>query len=108
MEEPQPKLISGDLLDELCHKLKHLCRSQDELRLYLVTDANDGDIKQAIQENESNIQIMRHKIDLLKADLPESDARKHMDLNEMQQVGTPVGLPKPTSHEESAKDGIYI
>ena len=110
MEEMQPKMILGDTLDEFCHKLKFLLKSQDELSVYLDEDPNDVDISQAFQDNISNIEIMYRKIAILISDLPESDPRKHLNLCELQKAthagGTTEGEHgSPRDHSEI---GIYV
>jgi hypothetical protein len=77
----RPNLLSGDLLDELCHKLRYLCKSQDELLEYLAANPDDSDIKDAINENFSSMKMLRIKINIIKSELPDSDTRKHIDFS---------------------------
>jgi hypothetical protein len=92
----QDDLITGDILEEFCHKLKHLHRSQTELLQYLAEQA-DTELAAAVDENAANIVIMCRKIEILKSDLPDTDSRKYLDLCDMQKPQSesrpvPVGV----------------
>lgn len=105
--DPTPhSLVTGDLFDEFCNKLKHLYRSQDELFVYLTEQPEgDGIIEESISENDANIRIMCHKIELLKADLPETDSRKHLDLCELQRTvstSTPATAPEISENQSTS------
>lgn len=111
----QDGLVSGDLLEEFCHKLNHLYRSQKELAEYLVEDPGDSVIKNSLKENESSIHILRRKIEILQEELPEFDSRKHLDLcvepEELSasQSDHPKVSGSNTNQEDDAKDdGLYL
>ena len=59
----QSDLITGDILDEFCNKLRHLYRSQNELMSYLLENPGDVLIKETIDENIVNIRVLCRKIE---------------------------------------------
>lgn len=85
MDEPKDATSSavrvGDLLDEICHKLCHLHRSQEELTHYLAEEPEDSDIRDAIAENDLNMDMLCRKINILKSELPDTDPRTQRDLS---------------------------
>ena len=109
----QHELVSGDLLDEFCHKLKHLHRSQNELTDYLNEDPGDSVIKDSLKENEMSIRILCRKIEILQQDLPESDPRKILNLCATD-VAPPAAHANQTSissntkEEDIKSDGLYL